>query len=195
MAAPAKKLTQSPFVYERGLPIGDVKNMEIYRIDGNSPKWMITAYNYVRTDAFCFGQNIPIEREFSGDGPEEDIRALIIVDGGKPIAGLRVTYPEDGLAKFGRVCVIRERQKSGVGRILMDEAEKWVLSEGDRRVVITSQDRAAGFYEKLGYRLVDGADPHMYDRRPSAPSAPPAVVGERPQGIGFSCVLVEKYLS
>lgn len=150
--------------------------MNIYRVDGGSPKWMITAYDYVRTDAFCFGQNIPIEREFESDDLNEPIRIVLIVDDHKPIAGLRITYPEDGVAKIGRVCVIREKQKSGVGRVMMSEAENWILSEGVCRIVITSQDRAVGFYTKLGYRQTGEID-------------------TRPANFGFSCVTVEKNLT
>ena len=42
--------------------------MDIYRITASSPEWQITAYNYIRTDAFCFGQRIPVEMEFSMTG-------------------------------------------------------------------------------------------------------------------------------
>ena len=46
--------------------------MEIYRVKQGSPDWLYKAYDYVRTDAFCFGQNIPIETEFSHDEPLEE---------------------------------------------------------------------------------------------------------------------------
>ena len=34
---------------------------EIYRVEKGSEEWKYKAYDYVRTDAFCCGQNIPIE--------------------------------------------------------------------------------------------------------------------------------------
>ena len=37
---------------------------EIYRVEKGSEEWKYKAYDYVRTDAFCCGQNIPIELEF-----------------------------------------------------------------------------------------------------------------------------------
>ena len=37
---------------------------EIYRVEKGSEEWKYKAYDYVRTDAFCLGQNIPIELEF-----------------------------------------------------------------------------------------------------------------------------------
>ena len=40
---------------------------EIYRVEKGSEEWKYKAYDYVRTDAFCCGQNIPIELEFGQD--------------------------------------------------------------------------------------------------------------------------------
>ena len=45
---------------------------EIYRIEKGSEEWKYKAYDYVRTDAFCFGQNIPIELEYDHHAPKKD---------------------------------------------------------------------------------------------------------------------------
>lgn len=47
--------------------------VEIYRIEKGAETWKYKAYDYVRTDAFCVGQSIPIELEFSHDEKEEDL--------------------------------------------------------------------------------------------------------------------------
>ena len=72
--------------------------MDIYRITASSPEWQITAYNYIRTDAFCFGQRIPVEMEFSHDGPRDSFYGILIVDEHVPVAGLRITYPRKDTA-------------------------------------------------------------------------------------------------
>lgn len=169
--------------------------MEVVRIAGaKTPAWAYKAYDYVRTDAFVFGQNIPIEAEFGHDEPERELEALVLVDGHKPVAGCRITYPRDNIAKIGRVCVIRERQKSGIGHILMEEAEKWILEKGFSHIVINSQDRAQGFYEKCGYRLVPGVNPEIYETH-REPEREIAEKETHRKNLGFSCVLVEKYLA
>ena len=89
----------------------------------------------------------------------------MIIEDHKPVAGCRITYPREDIGKIGRVCVVRERQKSGVGHVLIAEAEKWIAERGCQHIVINSQDRAAGFYEE-----------------------------EHRNKLGFSCVLVEKFL-
>lgn len=142
--------------------------MEIYRIEkGKSPKWLYKAYDYVRTDAFVYGQNIPVEIEFNHDEEESETEGIVLIDEHKPVAGCRITYPQDGIAKIGRVCVVREKQKSGIGHILIEEAEKWIRENGYKHVVISSQDRAAGFYERCGYILVPGVDPDIYEKHPA----------------------------
>lgn len=163
--------------------------MEVYRVDGSSPDWLFKAYDYVRTDAFCFGQNIPIEIEFSHDDPREDTLAIVLTEEHKPIAGCRITYPEPGIGKIGRVCVIREKQKSGVGRRLIAEAEKWILEQDVHHIVINSQDRAAAFYHKLGYVTNPEVDPEIYEH----PGTARKEQKEEHPDLGFRCVLVEKY--
>ena len=166
--------------------------MEIYRIEKeNTPDWLFKAYDYVRTDAFVFGQNIPVEIEFSHDDPKEDLEGIVIVEDHKPIAGCRITYPRETIAKIGRVCVIREKQRSGIGHILIEEAEKWIKERGFQHIVINSQDRAQAFYERCGYELVPGVDPRIYENH-----GPIEDTQKEPKknNLGFSCVLVEKRL-
>ncbi|MBP3204751.1 MAG: GNAT family N-acetyltransferase [Lachnospiraceae bacterium] len=170
--------------------------MEVYRVTKDSPDWLFKAYDYVRTDAFCFGQGIPIEGEFSHDGPvDENYRAVVLVEDHKPVAGCRIAYPEKHIGKIERVCVTRACQKSGVGRLLIGEAEKWIADSGVRHIVINSQDRAQVFYEKLGYVLNPEVDPRVYEAHFSGDRevAKHGYVPQKNQ-MGFACVLVEKEL-
>ena len=87
--------------------------------------------------------------------------------------------------------VVREKQKSGYGRVLIEAAEKWLKEYGVDHIVITSQDRAAGFYEKLGYKLNPDADLSVYDHHALKKDEEP----KKPKkNLGFTCVLVEKYV-
>lgn len=167
--------------------------MEIYRVTAESPEWQRIAYNAIRVDAFCFGQHIPVEMEFSHDESPEKFRGILIVDDHVPVAGLRIAFPRKDVAKIERVCTIREKQKSGYGRIMIDAAEKWIAEDGFSHIVISSQDRARGFYEKCGYVYNPDVSAHAYDPpRPERPAEKPKV----PAGFtpGFTCVLVEKKL-
>ena len=174
--------------------------VEIYRIDKGAEAWKYKAYDYVRTDAFCVGQGIPIELEFSHDEKEEELQAVLLVEDHKPVAGCRIAFPDEKTGKIERVCVVREKQKGGYGRSLIAEAEKWLEEYGVNHIVISSQDRAAGFYEKLGYKLNPDVSPDMYDRhhedegKKQEAKSQPGKPGKPIPGLGFTCVLVEKYL-
>ena len=60
---------------------------EIYRVEKGSEEWKYKAYDYVRTDAFCLGQNIPIELEFGQDESKDDLQAILLTEDHKPVAG------------------------------------------------------------------------------------------------------------
>lgn len=60
---------------------------EIYRVEKGSEEWKYKAYDYVRTDAFCCGQNIPIELEFGQDESKDDLQAILVTEDHKPVAG------------------------------------------------------------------------------------------------------------
>lgn len=172
--------------------------MEIYRVTEESPEWQKKAYDYVRMDAFVLGQNIPVEMEYGHDDPDEEYNAVIIVEDHKPAAGCRLQFPyRDGKihGKIGRVCVTREKQKSGYGRILLSEAEKWILEKGINHIVINSQDRAEGFYLKNGYVENLNLDPGYYEKFEGefVPKTPEEKKIQK-ERIGFTCVLVEKDL-
>lgn len=171
--------------------------VEIYRIEKGAEAWKYKAYDYVRTDAFCMGQNIPIELEFLHDEKEEDLQAVLLVENHKPVAGCRIAFPDEKTGKIERVCVVREKQKGGYGRILIQEAENWLKEYGINHIVISSQDRAAGFYEKLGYQLNPDADLSIYERHHKTEKTEKtenSVKTKKPVNLGFTCVLVEKYL-
>ena len=78
---------------------------------------------------------------------------------------------------------------------MIEEAEKWIQEEGADHIVISSQDRAAGFYNKVGYVTNPDTDPDVYENHKQGgarPSLPPSNDPYVP--LGFKCVLVEKYL-
>ena len=94
------------------------------------------------------------------------------------------------------MCVIREKQKSGYGSILIKEAEKWLTESGIRHIVISSQDRAAGFYNKLGYVTNLEVNPGIYEKpRAGVPLVDVVQKEIHRKNLGFTCVLVEKYMS
>lgn len=132
---------------------------------------------YVRIQAMAKQYNITLREEFD-EHDTPDTKYIVILDGEFPIATCRLyELPEDEepvpAMMFGRIVVLPEYRKQGLGRLVVTEAEKWAKELGCRKAVLDSRDVAVGFYEKLGYT----AD---YSRKV--------------QGWTFNCIHMEKML-
>ncbi|MDF2632199.1 MAG: hypothetical protein K0Q85_795 [Caproiciproducens sp.] len=121
--------------------------MEVVRV---SETWQRAAVYYIRINAFVKGQNIPLNLEFDeGDG--EQAKYILLLDNQEPVATARLHIIDDKTVKIERVCVAAEYRKKGVGRQLIEAAEDWAKDFGVKKIIITSQKHAVGFYEAVGY--------------------------------------------
>ena len=139
--------------------------------------WQQAGAYYVRVQAMARQHHITLQEEFDEyDTP--DTKYIVILDGDFPVATCRLyelPEQEDGIPAmmFGRIVVLPEYRKQGLGRLVVTEAEKWARELGCRKAVLHSRDVAVGFYEKLGYT----ADP-----------------GRTVQSWTFPCIYMEKSL-
>ncbi|MBQ8069794.1 MAG: GNAT family N-acetyltransferase [Bacteroidales bacterium] len=127
---------------------------------------------YVRIQAMARQHRIPLEKEFDEhDGPDSDY--IVVVDDFLPVATCRMYPLNESSVMIGRVVVLPEYRHFGLGRKVVDEAEKWASEKGFRRAVLESREEIVGFYEQLGYK---------------------ADYGRKVDGDTFVCVHMEKYL-
>lgn len=112
-------------------------------------------FDYLPEDAVFIRNEVFIkEQGFVCEFDEIDKSALHLVcyDGENPIATCRIFYDtEKGAYMFGRVAVLKSYRGTGTGSVLLQEAENYVRSQNEKRIVLSAQFRAAGFYEKNGY--------------------------------------------
>ncbi|KAF9547371.1 hypothetical protein EC957_008557 [Mortierella hygrophila] len=72
------------------------------------------------------------------------------------------------LGKIGRVAVLSSTRGSGLGRLVMEAVEKYVIEHTElEKLGLSSQVPRKGFYEKLGYvasgdEYLDEGQPHIY---------------------------------
>jgi GNAT superfamily N-acetyltransferase len=123
--------------------------IRVIRIDASSPEWQRAGVHYVRTEGMVKHFGLPMEGEFCDDVGESEY--VLLLDEGFPVATCRLRILEVGRAKIERVCVLTERRATGLGRLLMGEAEQWILERGYREIVVASREAVVGFYERLGY--------------------------------------------
>ncbi|MBB6478381.1 GNAT family N-acetyltransferase [Spirochaeta isovalerica] len=100
----------------------------------------------VRHEVFVKGQNVPLELE--QDESDSRYSHILALDGDIPIGTARLTT--DG--HIGRVAVLKEYRKLGIGRELIRQIEEIAFELGFDEVELGAQLHAVPFYEKLGYR-------------------------------------------
>ena len=105
---------------------------------------------YVRIQAMARKHRIPLDAEFDvHDTP--DTLYIVAVDDYLPVATCRL-YPEDEeCMMLGRVVVLPEYRRRGLGTRVVREAESWARELGFIRVAVESRDNKIPFYESMGY--------------------------------------------
>lgn len=91
---------------------------------------------------------------------DSNARALVADAGEGPVGlatvHLRHTINHEAPIAQLTLLVVDESQRSrGVGRALVEEAERWARAQGCHRIVVTTALQRAGahaFYERIGYR-------------------------------------------
>ena len=119
-------------------------------------EWQRAGAYSVRIQGMNRQHHIPLREEFDehdGDGT----KYVVLLDDGYPVATCRFYGGGAGSVVLGRVVVLPDYRGRGLGRRVVEEAERWIGELGYRRIVIDSRIVAVPFYEKLGYAPVDGA--------------------------------------
>jgi predicted GNAT family N-acyltransferase len=102
----------------------------------------------LRHAVFVDEQGVPVELEV--DEHDDDALHLVALDQDRLVGTCRVV--RDGArAKFGRLVVARDARGAGIGRALLDYAERRSRADGAHEMVLTAQVAAMGLYERAGY--------------------------------------------
>ena len=64
-----------------------------------------------------------------------------------------LTQEEPGVVRLRQMAVTSGLQGKGIGRVLMQFAENIARDRGNRKMTMHARKTAAGFYEKLGYKI------------------------------------------
>lgn len=114
----------------------------------------------VRCRVFVEEQHVPIEEEVDDlddrPGERDDVVQVLLRVDGHPAATARLLLgrrdPAHGdYPHIGRVAVLAEHRKEGLGRIVMDALHREARARGERGITLSAQLHAIPFYERLGY--------------------------------------------
>ncbi len=105
---------------------------------------------YVRIQAMARKHQIPLEAEFD-EHDTPTTKYIVVVDDFLPVATCRL-YPVEGKSMMlGRIVVLPEYRRQGIGTMVVQEAEKWAKELGCEKAVLESRDNKVAFYETMGY--------------------------------------------
>ncbi len=131
--------------------------MEVIRAEA---EWQRAGAYSVRIQGMNRQHHISLREEFD-EHDCDGTRYIVLLDDGYPIATCRF-YNElsksncDDAVILGRVVVLPEYRGKKLGAKVLLEAEKWIKELGYKQIIIDSRKEVIGFYEKLGYKIVDG---------------------------------------
>lgn len=124
-------------------------------------------WRFIREEVFMIEQGF--QNEFDSID-EIAIHITLYVDG--KLAGCARCFPseEEATFVFGRIAVLKEYRKLGLGARLLQELETVARAKGASCAILDAQCRAAIFYEKQGYQQsgelhMDEHVPHIQMRK------------------------------
>ena len=151
--------------------IAEIKELPGFSILRATETWQQAGAYYVRIQAMAKKHHIPLRQEFDEhDGP--GTRYIVITDEDFPIATARMYPLDERRMMIGRVVVLPEYRRLGIGTMVVSECEVWAEELGYSKAVVESRENKVGFYEQMLYE----------------------VCGEATEGETFRCIRMEKDL-
>ncbi len=119
----------------------------------------------VRTAVFILEQAIPAEMEWD-EADATALHAVVRNRLGQPLATGRLLIEAPGVARIGRMAVLREVRGTNLGRDVVNTLMAAAWARGDREVILSAQRSAVGFYARLGFEergaeYEDAGIPHV----------------------------------
>ena len=105
---------------------------------------------YVRIQAMARKHQIPLDVEFD-EHDTPDTKYIVMVDEYLPVATCRMYAIDGERVMLGRVVVLPEYRRQGLGTQVVRAAEKWAQELGYTKAVVESRENKTHFYETMGY--------------------------------------------
>jgi len=104
----------------------------------------------LRIEVFSGEQGVTFDGD--RDGLDDEAVQLVAVEGGEVVGTCRLLIEPGGTARFGRLCVRASARGTGVGALLLAEAEREARAGGARRIGMHAQTDALSLYRRAGFR-------------------------------------------
>jgi predicted GNAT family N-acyltransferase len=104
----------------------------------------------LRVEVFCGEQGVTFDGD--RDGLDDEAVHLVAVEGDEVVGTCRLLIEPGATARFGRLCVRASARGTGVGALLLAEAEREARAAGATRIGMHAQTDALSLYRRAGFR-------------------------------------------
>src|SRR5882724_6201283 len=96
---------------------------------------------------------IPLGLSVKNDDLSKDLQdVLLVAFQGSEVVGCAILHSMDKeVVRLRAMAVTPVVQRKGIGRMLVEEAERVACEQGYTRIILHARIVAVGFYEKMGY--------------------------------------------
>lgn len=103
----------------------------------------------VRKEVFVEEQGISQGIEL--DSHDDEALHMVVKDGDRVIGTARVLFPAPGVAKIGRMAVLRPFRRKGIGSSIISFLNTELKNRQIRRAVLHAQYSSVAFYKSCGF--------------------------------------------
>ncbi len=108
------------------------------------------AYYALRYRIFVEEKGVPVDLERD---PDDQIALHVLVrDQSEPVAVARLAPSQEFGVMIGRMAVVEEHRRRGIGQLLVRKLENQARRQGHRQIVVDAPLDVIEFYHRLGYR-------------------------------------------
>lgn len=126
--------------------------MKIVRVTSKSD-W--EAYHQIRRHVLFELRGLTGYDDQHPDDHRPENLPLILVEETQAVGALRIDVVDNGHAIVRTVAIVPEKQRQGLGRIMLDYVETLARMRGLAMLNVYAASDAVGFYERLGWKMVD----------------------------------------
>lgn len=128
----------------------------------------IPSYQATWTSICMYPDNLCLSHPAISRIDKDCLHWLVVDENDQGVGTARLFKYSDTIGKVGRVAVLSKTRGAGLGRVLMEAAEKHVIENTElTKLALSSQVPRKGFYEKCGFVAegeiyLEEGQPHVY---------------------------------
>ena len=123
--------------------------MKIKIIDAKESNQISNCFD-IRKKVFVEEQGVPVEEELD-NFDDISIHALALIDN-KPVATGRLILSKNKVAKVGRMAVLDDFRRTGIGSRVLLFLEKKAIEKKIEEISLHAQEYVINFYKNHGYK-------------------------------------------